>query len=340
MSDAPFPYRTSDGRVIPWLLVGLAAIFGALYVAGYWFTSDRIPRGTTVEGVLIGGLSPGAAEVRLADGLRQRATDPITVVANDARVSLDPAKAGLSVDLGATVAAAGAGRSWDPVRMWEYFAGGTAEDAVVTVDHGALDAAVARVAAKADQPAREGAVRFAAGEAVATYPEKGTVVDRPAAAAVVRAAFLHGTADVDLPTAEADPVVSADAVSRAMDGFANPAMSGAVDVTLAGRTVRLQPEEFSAALSMQAEGAELQPRLDGDALLAVVRPALEQLAPKPGDAPTPTLDGKPVAVPATTGVTFDPADVTSRFLGVLTSIGADRRLELTSVALPPQVTAP
>ena len=80
MTDEPHPYRTNDRRVIPWLLVGLVTIFGALYVAGYYVTSDRIPRGTTVDGVAIGGMTPAAAEGALRAGLEGPADVPITVV--------------------------------------------------------------------------------------------------------------------------------------------------------------------------------------------------------------------------------------------------------------------
>ena len=110
MSDAPYPYRTNDRRVIPWLLFGLAVIFGALYVACYWFTSDRIPRGTTVDGVSIGGMSPAAATAALRSDLDERVAAPIRVVANGQRTTIQPTKAGLGVDVPATVAAAGGGR--------------------------------------------------------------------------------------------------------------------------------------------------------------------------------------------------------------------------------------
>ena len=160
MSDAPFSYRTNDRRVVPWLLFGLVVLFGALYVACYWFTSDRIPRGTTVDGISIGGMAPAAARAKLQEGLDGRAAEPIRVVANGERATIVPARAGLGVDVPATVAASGGGRSWDPVRMWEYFAGGNDEQPVVTVDRAALDAAVARVADQVDVPATEGSVRF------------------------------------------------------------------------------------------------------------------------------------------------------------------------------------
>ena len=336
MSDEP--YRTSDRRVIPALMLGLVALFGAVYVAGYLFTSDRIPRGTTVSSIDIGGLTPVAAQTRLRSGLAQRAADPIPVVANGEPVSIDPASAGLSVDVPATVARVGGGRSWDPGRMWDYFVGGSDEDAVLRVDHDALDRAVAAVAEKVDVPAVEGAVTFTGGEAEAKYPEKGTVVDRDAAADAVTGAFLDAGDPVELPTVEADPQVSKDAVSRAMEGFANPAMSGSVVVALAGEGVQLQPEDFAPALSMQAVDGELQPVLDGPALVATLTPRMRTIARSPRDASFRVVHGVPKVVPSRVGVTFDPADVTGRFLEVLTRSGADRRLDVASVAAQPDFT--
>jgi vancomycin resistance protein YoaR len=338
VSDAPFSYRTNDRRVVPWLLFGLVVLFGALYVACYWFTSDRIPRGTTVDGISIGGMAPAAARSKLQSGLDGRAAEPIRVVANGERATILPAKAGLGVDVPATVAAAGGGRSWDPVRMWEYFAGGNDEQPVVTVDQAALDAAVARLADRVDVPATEGSIRFVGDQAEAKYPEKGTVVDRAAAARAVRAAFLTTDDAVDLPTAEAMPVVSKDAVSRAMDRFANPAMSGAVVITLGGEGVRLEPADFAPALSMKPVGTELQPQLDAQALLAKVTPKMGQIAEKPKDATFKIVGGKPLLVPAKTGLTFDPADVTGPFLDLVTKTGAERTLAVKSVTAQPQVT--
>ena len=81
MSDQPYRQRNNDRRVGAWLLTGLAVLFGGLYVAGYLFTGDRVPRGTSVAGVEIGGLTPVAARAELADGLRAR--DGAIVVSAD-----------------------------------------------------------------------------------------------------------------------------------------------------------------------------------------------------------------------------------------------------------------
>ena len=338
MSDEPYRYRTNDRRVIPWLLFALVVLFGGLYVAGYYFTSDRIPRGTTVSDVRIGSLTPVAAQRRLTAELGPRASTPIPVTANGARGSLDPETAGLTVDVPATVEHAGAGRSWDPRRMWDYFAGGDDLDAVVSVDQDALARAVAGFADRVDVPATEGAVTFADGQADARYPDKGTVVNREAAARAVRESFLRSTDAVALPTETAEPKIGKAAVSRAMDGFANPATSGAVVVRLGGEGVQLLPEDFAPALSMKPVGSELQPVLDEKALLAALTPKMRTIAPAPQDASIRIVGGRPKVVPARTGVTFDPKDVTRQFLDVLTKTGDARTLTVRSVAAEPDLT--
>ena len=332
------PYRTNDRRVIPWLLLGLVLLFSALYVAGYLFTSDRIPRGTTVAGIKVGGMAPASAETKLAEGLEGRAAEPITVSANGQRGTIRPARAGLSVDVPSTVEQAGGGRSWDPVRMWDYFAGGEEQDAVVVVDQDALDEAVGKFAGRVDVPAKEGKVTFSNGRADARYPEKGTAVDREGAAAAVQDAFLKTDDVVPLPTGTSEPSITKAAVSRAMDSFANPATSGPVIIRLEGEAVRLEPKDFLPAVSMKAVGTELRPKLDDKALLAAFRPKMKRVALAPKDATVRIVNGRPQVVPSKQGVTFDPKEVTGPFLELLRNTGDARTLRIRSVAAPPKLT--
>ena len=338
MTHAASPRRDSDRRVVPWLLFGLVVLFGAAYVAAYLFTSDRIPRGTTVSGIRIGGLMPAAAEQRLHQGLDPRAAEPVTVDANGVRTTVVPTRSGLAYDVPSTVAAVGGGRSWDPVRMWDYVAGGHAQAPVVVVDQQALAAAVAEVADAADQPAVEGRVTFGSGEATPHYPENGTLVDRTRAEVALRAAFLAGERSLELPTLVDRPTISQAAVSRAMDSFANPAVSGPVVVRLDGEGVSVAPEEFADALSMRAQGAELVPGLDPQRLTAILAPKLQQITTPPRDAMVRIVDGRPRVVPARVGVGFDPRQVTARFLDVLRAIGDQRVLDVPTLTQQPHVT--
>ena len=61
----PEPRREREGgRLVFFLVVGLVLLLAGGYVAAYLAAGDKVPRGTTVAGVDIGGLTPAAACVR------------------------------------------------------------------------------------------------------------------------------------------------------------------------------------------------------------------------------------------------------------------------------------
>jgi vancomycin resistance protein YoaR len=337
VSDEPYPYRGSDRKVFWWLLFGLVVLFGALYAAGYLFSSDRVPRGTTVGGISIGGMSPAAAEQRLANHLRPDERRPIELSVDGERARMRPATAGLGVDVPASVRQAGAGRSWDPARIWDYFSGGDDLEPVVTVDDGRLEQAVADLAQRFDEPAKDGGVRFVDGEARASYPSDGVAVDREATAGLLRRAFLSEQV-VDVPVRVAEPEISKDEVSRAMDRFANPAVSAPVTYQLGGEDVVLRPEDFTPALSMVAEDGDLVPRLDEKVLLERLEPRMRTLSLAPQDASVQLIGGKPTVVPGKKGVTFDPDDVTGSFLRLVVGRDQHRQLAIRSVVARPEFT--
>ncbi len=331
-------HHTNDRRVIPGLLLGLLLLVGGAYVAAHSYLQDRIPANTKVDGIAVGGLRTAAAVRRLEVGLQGRAAEPLTVVADGHRTTIRPAAAGLRVDVPATVAALGGSSGWDPVRMWDWVADRNRADAVVRVDRAALDRAVAAFASQVDDPPVEGAVSFAGGEARATYPDRGRLLDRPAAAASIRRAFLHQDGPdtggvVRLRTRVAEPQVTVDAVSRAMDDFANPATSAPVVVRFDDQAVRLQPEDFTPALSMTAVGRVLEPRLDDRVLLGLLRPRMSSLARAPQDARISIVAGRPRLTPARNGRTFDPAAVVKGFLATLTA--EDRTLRVRGIPARP-----
>ena len=341
MTDEPRTYRTNDRRVIPWLLFGLVVLFGGLYVAAYLATTDRVPRGTTVNGVDIGGLKPASAEVKLATEIDEQRKAPIVVTALDGRGEVAPAKAGLDVDIRASVEQVGGGRSWHPARIWDSLTGGDDYPAVTSVDRAALGEAVDAFAEEVDVPAREGAVRFKDAIAVPRQPRSGEVVDRQAAVDAVLRAYLSDGGPVALPTTVQEPEITRDEVSRAMDEFANPAVSGPVTIELADERIVLRPEDFVPALSMRAQDGTLVPQLDGKRLLAGIEPRMDTVALAPQDATVRIkggVDGRPVVVPAKTGVTFDEREVTDGFLDVVVQQDRGRTLRVAARTEKPEFT--
>lgn len=357
MSDQPFPPRSkgspkskrrpksterptsTDRKVIVALLLGLILLVGGLYVAGYVFTSDKLPAGTTVAGVKVGGLEPAAAERALVDGLGARTEEPIIVSAAGQRHRIEPLDAGLGVDVAESVAQVGAGQSWSPARMWGYFTGGDDFDAVVSVDSAKLDAEVAAFAKDVDQRAREGRVTFDAGTATPRLPHNGQAIDQDGAADEILGAYLQTTEVVPLPVTDLEPEISEKDVRTAMDDFANPAMSAPVVVVLAGENVVLRPEAYSGAISLVPKDGELVPKLDDKALIKAITPALRTVALQPREATVKLVDGSPVVVPGRTGLTFEHKVLTDRFLKLVVKHGKRRTIAVESVIDTPDFTA-
>jgi vancomycin resistance protein YoaR len=339
VSDAP--YRGSDRRVFWWMLLGLVVIFGGMYVALATYAGQRLPHGTSVNDIEIGGMRPAAAERKLSEGLQAKAAEPMTLSAGGERTTLRPADAGFTVDVPATVRQAQRASGWDPRTVWDHFAGGEDRGAVVHVDQARLDAAIAAFADQVDEPARQGSVTFQDGQADAHYPHKGLLVNRAVAANVVRSEFLHSAGSghvVTLPTDVDEPDLTSSAVSQAMDTFGNPAVAAPVVVRLAGEGVQLEPQDYTSALSMRTVGEQLVPDLDEHRILRLLRPKMRQVDRAPRDARIVVRGGRPRVVPARRGVTFRDADVTSAFLDVLTKTGSDRVLSVRSRPARPKFT--
>ena len=328
------PWEASDkreragGRLVLVLILALALLLAGGYSAAALAAGDKVPRGTSVAGVDIGGLTQDEAERRLREDLAERAEAPIEISVDGADpVSLTPAEAGLSVDYAASVAAAGGERAWNPKNLWDYYTGGDDIDAVIDVDDAALRAAVNEVSADTGTPARDGKVRFTRSGVQTKDPKVGAAVDPEVAADAVVAAYLDEEPSVDLEVGELQPDIDADDVREALETFANPAMSGPVILIFDKSRVRLSPRQYAGALSMKRRDGELVPNVDADRIIELVEGATSG-AGAPVDARVALVNGRPKVIPSKPGVTFDPADITDTFLDLVARPEGGRVLEV------------
>ncbi|HEU5036752.1 MAG TPA: VanW family protein [Nocardioides sp.] len=330
--------ESEGGKVVLLMLLGLVLLCGAAYGAAYLAAGDKVPRGTTVAGVDIGGRSPQAAVQALRDGLADREDRPITVRVDGDRVRVTPDEAGLSVDHAATVATAGGGKSWRPGRLWDYWTGGDDVDPVVDIDEEAFDGALDDLADQVGTPPVDGAITFKGDDIVVTDPQPGEGFDPAAARGALVAAYLAEDPEpVELPTTTVEPEIGDGAVQEALDSFANPAMSAPVTLVFGDSPVTLQPADYAKALGMEAEDGRLVPDLDEKLLDRLVGDGVSQDG-APVDATVKLVDGRPKVVPAKPGVTYDPADVSQAFLELVARTGGDRRMDVEATVAEPAFT--
>ena len=176
MTDPPVSTQSDRRR----RLIGLGGLgllaAGGAYVVAVLVAGDDLPRGTTIAGVPVGGLSRSAAADRLDDDLADRAAALEVEVGGQSR-EVAPEDAGLSVDVAASVAQVAGGSRWSPGTLWDRFTGGDDLDAVVDVDDEQLSSYLASLDEQVATEPVEGAIRFEPKGIKVTEPVVGTALD-------------------------------------------------------------------------------------------------------------------------------------------------------------------
>ena len=313
------------------LILGLALLAGGGYVAAYAAAGGKVPVGTTVAGVDIGGRQPSTAMEILRDGLADRTDRPFTVVINGRTQQVRPTDVGLGIDYAASVRKASAERSWRPSRLWRYFTGGSTFTPVVTLDQDRLATLLARLDASDGRTPANGSVTFRNGTFTVRPPRPGLTLDPRAAGTAFWNAYLSDDPSVQLRMTRTSPTIDAAAIHRFVKRFANRAMAAGVELRFGSAHLHLSPSVYGDLLGARRVGRELHPTVQARAL---ARTAEAGLAGAPIDRPTPAtvalVHGHPQVVSARPGVTFRPRDIGSALLRAITSRDRTARVHATA----------
>ncbi len=326
--------QARGGRVVLLTILGLLVLVGGAYAVAYAFAADRVPRGTTVAGVEIGGKAPSSAVALLDKEFATRG--PVAVTVGGATTELTADQLGFTLDADATIAEAGGGRSWNPQRLWDYYAGGDRIEPVIDVDDAAFEAAVAGLEKAHGRAAHEGGVSFARGEVKRVRGRAGLGLDRDDTRRTLQTAYAGGTA-ATLRLTPVQPDITDTDVQQALDSFGNPAVSGPVTLVFDKTPIRLTPAEFTPALAMVPKDGVLVPDLDARKLAAVVDARLGDRG-RPVDATVVLRGGAPQVVPGKPGVDYDPQDISTAFLDVVARPAGQRELAVKATVAKPEVT--
>lgn len=312
------------------------ALLVLLYLGDILFTGGQVPRGTTVAGVDIGGMDKRSAQQELRQKLGPNLRKPVTLQAGDARVSLDPREAGLSMDWAATVRHAGS-QSYNPItRLTSLFT----TNEVAPVSHGdrkQLDAAVRKAKPALDRDPAEGTIRFEGGKAIPVDPVVGREVDLDRASHEVLDQWAR-PGPVRMPVQEQQVSTTPQGVRKALNEVAKPAVSGPVTVRGEGKNATLTPQMVGEALRFEPNGSGgLKSHVDNAAVIGAVQPQLADTTKPGNDAQIVVEGGKPVVHPSTEGRGIDWDKSLERLPQVLKQRG-DRSVQALYRQEPAQFT--
>jgi vancomycin resistance protein YoaR len=308
-----------------WIVGAVVAVPLVLYVIGLVVQGGGIARGTTVEGVAIGGLDRDAAVARLEQELAPRLKDDLTLQHDGTDVVIIPTKAGIALDASATVDSASmSGR--DPLSVIRgLFGAAPAVEPVTVVDQDELAGATGWVAKKLDRTVREGAIRFEGESFTEVAPRAGRTLDRDAAASAITAAAVAEQRTVAAPVTTTDPTITAEAVDAAARGFATAAVSAPVTVTVDGgdadatASVEVDVERFTPYLSTTATDGALRLVVDGEGLRKELSPSLGGIETEARDATFRIVGGTPEVVASRDGRSVPAKELAAAFAAAVSS---------------------
>ncbi|WBQ06970.1 VanW family protein [Kribbella sp. CA-293567] len=297
-----------------------AAGFGVLvivYGLAFALTGDKVPGDTTVLGIPLGGLSEDEAKAKVQAGLKDRLVLPIKVKAGPTTYQVKPAEAGLTLDVDATVAEAGAGRSLNPARILRAMTGGDAIEPVIAKDEAKLKAAIDKLATQVNRPATEGTITFVKAKAVKQPSADGLQLDNAKATETVVSGFPSDGNPKDLQVSVTKPKAGSEAIDKAMTEYAEPAMSGPIRLTVGDKSADLQPEELAPALTLVAKDGGITPSLNAKLLEPLFAERFKKLETLPKDATVQIVAGKPKVIPAVDGMVVARDKVVPAILALL-----------------------
>ncbi|MFL6151416.1 MAG: VanW family protein [Ornithinibacter sp.] len=305
----PSPRRRRWPFVVAGALLALAAVF---VMAAAWL-GDRVPRGTTVSGVAVGGLSADRASGTLTAALQAAADQPVVLTSTAGRVSIAPKVLGLHVDVPATVDGL-VGFSLSPATMWAHVAGGSERPVAVQVDEKAFTAAVEKSRATLDAEPVEGSISLKGGTVTVRRPETGSTTHAERTADAVRRAW-PGDRTLEVVAVPVPPKVTTQELDRVREEFADVAVSGPVTVTANGRTFAVAPKAFAPAVVLAPDASgRITPRADRTKLAAVVHAAAGKagVEVEAKDAVVTFAGRTPTVHPHVPGVELDDASLTEQ----------------------------
>ncbi|WP_241384922.1 VanW family protein [Rhodococcus sp. CH91] len=334
--DSGRPWSNLPKRTIALVVGGVVALLAVLYVADLAVSSGKVPRGVTVAGIEIGGMSLDSAEAKLTEELTPRLEAPVVVTAGDTEGQIVPAEAGIGIDWAATFDRVGS-QPLNPFTRLASFFGDEEIGVVSTRDDAALTAAIEKATAAAAHEPREGNILFEEGTPVPVTPQPGQQVDPVLAADVFAERWPFG--DVSLPVESVDVTVTREGLDRALAEIAVPAVSQDLVVRgLDGVTGVLPRDAVGAVLSFVPDGSGgLEPQYNTDAAIGILAPQLASSENEPKDAQIVLEGGRPSIVPSRTGELVD-WPVTLENLPDLLKEEGDRSIDAVYEKAEPELT--
>lgn len=310
--DGPGNDGGGSGKRKPLLITGaVVAAFVLAYLADLLVNWGDVPRGVTIAGVDVGGMSRTTAEQTLREELQPRFDDPIKVTAGDVTTELNPTSAGLAVDWQGTLDQAGKS-SLNPITRITSFWGDTEVGIVSKTVPERLKSTVTRlVENELNHRKVEGTIKFepTSGsdvEAVPVMPRQGQEISSvDDAIAAIESGWLN-EGGVQLDVTRKPVTTTEEGVRATLEQVAKPAVSAPITMEGEGANGVLEPKVIGEAFSFKpSKDGSLKPKVARKTLRKALEPQLAGTEAEGTDAEIVFEGGQPTVKPSKVGRQID-----------------------------------
>lgn len=317
------------------LLVSLVVLAG-VYAAAAAVLTRQAPAGAVVGGVSVGGLDEQAAAKALQSRVDKVRREPVTLTAGERTATLDPAAAGLDVDVPASLKGL-TSFSLDPRDVLAHVSGGADRPLVLDVDAAKAEAALQRSAKALEVAPVDAALSVAKGTVEARPAVVGRSLDVTATRQALEQAW-PASARVEAVLDDRQPAITQAALDKAVAGTARPLLSGPVTVTDGTHKGQVTAAQIASLTTFTAKDGALVPSLKADALSPLVAKAVPGLQQAPVNATVRLVDGRPQVVPGRNGTSVPGDQLAAAVLKAATAEGAARTATVKATVAEPAVT--
>ncbi|MGH3517001.1 MAG: VanW family protein [Haloechinothrix sp.] len=304
--------RTGLGKAMM-ITGGVMGILVLIYAADLLLSAGDVPRGVTVAGVEVGGMSETEAEETLRRELEPRLAEPVTIKAGDVEAELDPTESGLGVDWQGTLDRAGQQTLSPITRLTSLFT--TREVGILgQYDDDKLGKALDKLAEdELNHKKTEGTIKFEPvpdtdGEvkAVPVKPRIGQQLADPDGAVDRVGRSWLAAGGVELPV-DVEPVkATLEGVQATLDETVAPAIAAPVTVEGDGADATLRPNDIGDAFTFAAkDDGSLEVKVDQEKVKDALQPQLASTEVAGKDAEIVFSGGRPTVEPSKEGRQID-----------------------------------
>lgn len=331
--DPGYLRRRRIVRIAALIFFWLAAMIFTLIALG----GSKIPDGTVVSGVEIGGLDRESAINKLTASFEQQAVEPLSVKVLDTTTELEPSALGLSANIPLTVDSVMTSRT-NPIDTVRGFLGGGENPLVLSVDRPQLDSKLDALAAQYTRSTQEPEITYVGTTPELTEPVVGASIDHEAATDTILGSYLRTSDQIELPLAQNPPSVSLEQAQDVLSGAATQAVAGPITVRASDIETVVEPTEIAAALTFQVQDGSLKPVVDGAMIHDDLAPELESVDTPAKDATWDVSGGTPVLVPAQAGNGVTDGHVSEAIASAISQSGDARAVDMKLGPLEPKLT--